>query len=86
MMNINERQMNPEGRFFKQNVLVLLTKGRFFSTSFTNFQPFINVGIYLTQAIVEGKVHIITDAIYVVCQSGPRHPVSLHEFQFIPKC
>lgn len=55
----------------------------FFSTSFTMFQPFLNVGIYLTQAIVEGKVHIITDAIYVVCQFGLGHPISLHELQFI---
>lgn len=44
------------------------------------------MGIYLTKAIVEGKVHIITDAIYVVCQSGPKHPVSSHELQFITKC
>lgn len=82
-MNVNEGQMNPES-FFKQMFWFFLLMGFFFPTSFATFQPFVNVGIYLTQAIVEGKVHIITDAIYVVCLSSPRQPVSSCELQFIP--
>lgn len=39
----------------------------------------------LTQAIVEGKVHIITDAIYVVCQSGPKHQF-LNMSSSLPTC
>lgn len=70
--------MNPEGRFLKKKKSFVLTNGDFFVPALPLFSHLLIWGFNLTQAIVEGKVHITTDAIYVVCQSGPKH-------QFLPR-
>lgn len=65
--------------------MFLLTNGDFFVPALPLFSHLLIWEFNLTQAIVEGKVHIITDAIYVVCQSGPKHQF-LNMSSSLPKC
>lgn len=63
----------------------LLTNGDFFVPALPLFSHLLIWEFNFTQAIVERKVHTLTDAIYVVCQSGPKHQF-LTMSSSLPKC